>query len=160
MIRDFLESIKYVGYIYPVAFLRIFIGYIFLQKAYTNYNSDFIVYPKLAAQITDWIPFSQAPDLYITMLESVVVPNWKVFAFIIVYVQFVIGISFLLGFLVRPVSVVAILYTIHSIFSHAQPALELHYLYLALFIFTLLIGGGRCLGFDYFFYKRQRGLFW
>jgi thiosulfate dehydrogenase [quinone] large subunit len=72
----------------------------------------------------------------------------------------VIGISFLIGFLVRPTALLGALLMLNFIFAGGDAATSLQQTFLALFIVLFWVGAGRCLGFDYFFYKRQRGLWW
>lgn len=160
MITAFFESIRYVGYLWPMAFLRIYVSYYYLDMAYARVNGDFLEAPRLAVSITRWIPMSHAPEWYLEFLENVVVPNWKIFAYTITYFEFVIGISFLIGFLVRPVALLGIFLCINSIYAIGFPTVEQHQLLLSVFLVLLLMGAGRCLGLDYFFYKRQRGLWW
>jgi thiosulfate dehydrogenase [quinone] large subunit len=38
--------------------------------------------------------------------------------------------------------------------------MELHKLHFVLFLVLAWLGAGRCLGLDYFFYKRDRGIWW
>lgn len=160
MLVAFFESMKHVGHLYPVAFLRIFIGYYFFSQALVNFNGVFLTQPRLAAAITEWLPQSGAPSWYAYILEMYVVPNWQVFAYIITYCQFIVGISFIIGFLVRPISILGIFLVANLYFGGGEANLELQKVLVALFITLLWIGGGRCLGIDYFFYKRQRGIWW
>lgn len=160
MILAFFESVKYVNYMYPVSIIRILFGYVMLQNAFERISSNFLIHPKLAASITEWLPQSSAPLFYREILENFFVGNWKIIAYAIVYAEFIIGFCFIIGFLIRPISILGIIYSIHFIYSHAQPSVDLYVCYLLFFFLTLLIGAGRCLGLDYFFYKRQRGWLW
>ena len=162
MIMAFFESIKHVGYLFPLSLLRIYMGYLFFDSALHKARGGYFVHPHLAAAISEWLPTSMAPNWYREFLTLWVIPdpNWKFFAYFITYCEFLIGISFLTGFLVRPISILGVILSIHSIYAHGQPAVELHQIYLVLFIATLWMGAGRSLGLDYFFYKRQRGWLW
>ena len=162
MLTAILESFKYVGYLFPISLLRIYMGYTFFDSASQKIRDDYFTYPHLAAAISDWLPTSTAPDWYQEFLNTLVIPdpNWKFFAYLITYCEFVIGISLFLGFLVRPISILGIILSIHSIYAHGQPSVELHQTFLVLFVITLWMGAGRTFGLDYFFYKRQRGWLW
>ena len=162
MITSIFESIKHVGYLFPISFLRIYLGYIFFESALRKFREDYFDYPHLAASISEWLPVSSAPNWYQEFLIVFVIPdpNWKVFAYLITYCELLIGVSLLMGFLVRPLSILGILLSVHSIYAHGQPAVEVHQTFLVLFIVTLWMGAGRSLGLDYFFYKRQRGWLW
>jgi thiosulfate dehydrogenase [quinone] large subunit len=160
MFVAFFESLKYVGHLYPIAFLRIFMGYYFLNMAMARLGGEFLRQPRLAAVIMDNLPESHLPTWYANFLQYVVVPNWQFFSYFITYCEFVIGISFLIGFLVRPTAILGSLLMLNFIFAGGDIATSLQQTFLALFIVLFWVGAGRCLGFDYFFYKRQRGLWW
>lgn len=159
VLTAFFESIKYVGHLFPIAFLRVFVGYYYLNEALTKYHGDFLVQPRLA----DWANQSliQFPhqEWVTTLLQTAVIPEWRIFAALVVTLECMIGISYLLGYLVRPLSVLGIL--LSGFMLLLLPDSEV---FLKLFIavhFTLAwLGAGRCLGFDYYFYKRHRGVWW
>ena len=106
MIRDFLESFKYSGFMFPVGLLRIYIGYNFFTQALSKMQSDYFVHPLIAAKITEWLPYSQAPDWYKSWLEVDIIPNenWKTLAYAITFIETTIGVSFLIGFFIRPIA--------------------------------------------------------
>lgn len=160
MITSFLSSIKYTGYFFPLAFVRIIFGYIFIQTAIERIGQNFLEQPQLARAIEAWVPYSSAPFWYIDFLETVALSNWKLFAYGIICFEFLIGFSFVFGFLVRPVSILGLLYSVHFVYAHPQPSADLYSMYFLFFTLALWMGAGRCLGLDAFFYKRQRGLIW
>jgi thiosulfate dehydrogenase [quinone] large subunit len=161
MIVAFVESIKYVGHLLPIAFLRVFIGYFYVNQALLNASSGFLNQPYLAEDIRGFLARSAAPDWYLVFLENIVVPNWKIFAYAIVITQMMIGISYVLGYLVRPMSLLGILLSINIMFALGGQQSELQSTFMLILHFTLgWLGAGRCLGFDYYFYKRRRGLWW
>lgn len=160
MLVAFFESIKYTGHLVPIAFLRIYMGYYFLLSAIERYEGDYLTQPRLAGVISEWLPTSMAPGWYQSFLEGVVVPNWQIFAYLITYCEFLIGVSFLVGFFVRPVAILGILLTMNFMFNTAPLGIELNKAFLAMFVAMGWIGAGRCLGMDYFFFKRKRGIWW
>lgn len=160
MLVSFFESIKYVGHLYPIAFLRIYLGYYFFDYALARTQGDFLSQPRLAAIVMDSLPQSNLPVWYAQFLQYVVVPNWQYFAYLITYCEFIIGISFLLGLLVRPTSLLAVVLLVNFIYAGAYTNSSLNQVFLVLFIIMAWVGAGRCLGMDYFFYKRQRGIWW
>lgn len=160
MIVAFFESFKYVGHLFPLAMLRIYMGFFFLGTAYRKYDGDFLFQPRLAAQINEWMPLSSAPDWYKSVIESVIVPNWRIFAYTITYCEFLIGVSFVIGFLVRPMALLGFLVCLNFVYMSSPESTALYKTFLAMFVTMAWLGAGRCLGFDYFFFKRQRGIWW
>lgn len=160
MLVAYIESMKYVGHLFPVALLRIYLGWSFLSTAWQRYQGDYLSQPRIAAAITEWAPTSAAPDWYKDFLDNTVVPNWQIFAYCVVYFGFLVGISFIIGFFVRPVALLAALLTMNFMVNSSPELLDLHRLHLILFLMLAWLGAGRCMGLDYFFYKRDRGLLW
>lgn len=160
MLSSFFESIKYVGHLYPIAVLRIYLGYHFLSLSIERLENQFLVQPRLAAQIMDYLPEADLPSWYTDSVQTIVVPNWQLFAHALVYAQLAIGFSLLLGFLVRPATLIGMLLSFNAVLLGGPQNLLLNQTFLALFLVLFWLGAGRCLGFDYFFYKRQRGIWW
>jgi thiosulfate dehydrogenase [quinone] large subunit len=160
MFVSFLESVKYVGHLVPLSFLRIFMGYYYLQQALVRLKSDFLYQPKIAEQISEFLPLSHAPEWYKVVMAAQVVPHWQGFAFLVIGFQLALAISYIIGYVVRPISLLAVFFTLNWLFI-SDPALEdLHKTFLAMHFVFAWIGAGRCLGLDYYFYKRRRGIWW
>ena len=160
MLVAYLESIKYVGHLFPVAVLRIYLGWCFLIEAWLRYQGDYLSQPRIVSAITEWGSASFAPDWYKDFLDQVVVPHWQIFAYCVVYFGFLVGLSFLLGFFVRPVAALAAIVTLNFVYNSSPEVVELHKLHVVLFLILAWLGAGRCLGLDYFFFKRDRGIWW
>ncbi|MFP5520111.1 MAG: DoxX family membrane protein [Bdellovibrionia bacterium] len=160
MLLAFFESIKYVGHLLPVSFLRIYLGYYYFQLALAKYSGDFLTRPRIADQIAEWLPASQAPVWYKALLNSYFIPHWQTVAFAIVGIEFAIGISYLLGYVVRPIALLAAFFALNLMFMSGPQQEELLKTFFAIHIILAWIGAGRCLGLDYYFYKRRRGLWW
>src|SRR5690606_18506255 len=110
-------SLKYIGHFYPIAFFRLFIGWSFLKTAWERYQGDYLNQPRLVAAITEWAPMSSAPDWYKEFLDRIVVPNWQLFVYCVVYFGFLVGISFIVGMFVRPISLLAALITLNFMYT-------------------------------------------
>lgn len=160
MLVSFLDSIRHVGQLYPIALMRIYLGYYFLTSAFERLEGEFLTQPRLAAVIMESLPQSHLPNWYAHLLQYVVAPQWQFFAYFIMYCEFVIAISFLLGFLVRPVSLLGAVLMLNYIYAGYEVATAAQQLLFVTFILMFWVGAGRCLGIDYYFYKRQRGLWW
>jgi thiosulfate dehydrogenase [quinone] large subunit len=160
MLVTFFESIKHVGHLFPIVILRVFMGIYFLNLGITNVHGPFLNQPVLAEMIRDWSPTSGAPVWYKEVLEAVVLPQWQMAAYCIVYLQLVIGVSFLLGFFIRPVSLLGFLLAWNFIYWSPIELRDFYALQMTCFLLLFLIGAGRCLGIDSYFYKRNRGMWW
>ena len=160
MIFAFFESIKYVGHLFPIAILRIYLGQWFLRQALEKYHGDFLLQPKLAAAINDFLPNSTAPDWYRHLLDTVVVPNWQIFAYSLMYFEFLIGVGLILGFLSRPLALIATFVAWNYLYTSSPELWSMYKLIMVVGLTLAWLGAGRCFGLDYFFFKRQRGLLW
>ena len=156
----FFESFRYVGHFYPFAILRIILGYKCFEAGLSKVQGDYLLQPRLAAEISEWLPHSLAPVWYKNLLSDYAVEHWQALAYSITYCEFLIAVSFVLGFFIRPVSILALFLSINYIFNSSPQVAELYKVYSILFFVMMWMGAGRCMGFDYFFFKRQRGLWW
>lgn len=78
----------------------------------------------------------------------------------ILSVCFFVGVSLVIGFLVRPMGVIGIIISFHYVlFSTGYPN-TLYSTFIAILVTIVALGAGRCVGFDYYFYKRHRGIWW
>jgi thiosulfate dehydrogenase (quinone) large subunit len=161
MIVAFVESIKYIGHMLPIAFLRIFFGYFYMSRFSTLLDGDFLHRAFLAEDIRAFAPKSTSPEWFKLFLDTTVVPNWQAFAYLIAVGYCLIGISYLFGYLVRPASVLGLVLAVGLSMAVGTTAVFVQPLFLIVIHIVLgWVGAGRCLGFDYYFYKRRRGLWW
>ncbi len=161
MFVAFVESLKYVGHLLPVAFLRVFLGYYYFNQALLQLHGDFLTHAYLAEDVRSFLPRSTAPDWYKQFLEVIVIPNWQIFAWAIVIIHLAIGVSYIVGYLVRPMSVIAVVLGLMLMMAIGTQQHELQTTFVLVIHFTLgWLGAGRCLGLDYYFYKRHRGIWW
>jgi len=160
MFVAFFESVKYVGHLLPISFLRVFLGYYYLQQALSLFQGDYLLRPRLAAQIGEALPHLQVPDWYRAFLETVVIPQWQVFAFILLGLQFAIAVSYILGYVVRPVALIGMALSFYSLVLSGPQYEDLYKTFIAIHFVMAWVGAGRCLGMDYYFFKRRRGIWW
>ncbi len=135
-------------------------GYYYFNQAYVNYKGDFLTHPRLAAFINEWLPKHQVPAGYRSFLENIVVPHWQSSAYFLTGIEFAIGVSLMAGFLVRPFALVAVLLSWSFIFISNPDYAVIFKTFMAICLMLSWLGAGRCLGLDYYFYKRHRGLWW
>lgn len=160
MFVAFFESVKYVGHLLPIAFLRIFLGYYYLQQAMMKFRGDYLSRPRLAAQVADVLPTLQAPAGYRFFLENILIPHWQIFAFSILAIEFGIALSYLLGYVVRPMALLGVLLSFNMLILMGNGSEDLFKTFIAIHFIMAWVGAGRCLGVDYYFYKRRRGVWW
>ncbi len=160
MLVAFFESLKYVGHLLPLSFLRLYLGYYFISRAVERFDGDFLLQPRLASAINTWLPQSNAPDWYRSLVQTVVLPQWQIFSYTITYAELLIGISFLIGFAVRPMAILGMFLMINFIYISSPDVADLYKVLLVTFLAMAWLGAGRCFGLDYFFFKRHRGIWW
>ena len=160
MLQAYFESIKYVGHLLPMSFLRIFLGYYYLNLVVQDW-------PKFAMKVGGYsdvfvaaLNKAQVPAWYRLLLSEQIIPNWQIYAFIIITLQLVVGVSYIIGYVVRPVSALAVLLCLNYMTIYSIDQEIFFKLLIACHIMLAWVGAGRCLGIDYYFYKRRRGLWW
>lgn len=159
MIAAFLESIKYVGHMWPLALVRIFIGFHFIFETYNRVQAGFLQHPYLSQRLL----LSDNPDsygIYFSLFKNLIQSQWLVMTYGLLVLEFVIGFSYALGFGVRIASLLGMVLSIHSYLFFDFPGSpgQLYVFYIHLLFCAL--GAGRCLGLDYYFFKSRRGLLW
>ena len=161
MIVALFESYKYVGHLYPIVLLRIFMGYYYFNHGLQSLKSEYLSHAIFAEQVRAYLPTSLAPEWYKYFLETAMIPNWQFFATFIVVSQLIIGVSFIIGYFVRPASLLALFLGAMMLWSVGPSAGDIQDKLIFLTVFTLgWFGAGRCFGVDYYFYRKRRGLWW
>jgi thiosulfate dehydrogenase [quinone] large subunit len=160
MFVAFLESIKYTGHLLPVVFLRVFLGYYYLLQALAKYRGDFLTRPRIAEQISEFLPASMAPNWYKFFVTGWFIPHWQSLAFIITGLECAIAISYLLGYVVRPIALLAALLCLQMHYISPPGTDQLYITFVGIHLTLAWIGAGRCVGVDYYFFKCRRGIWW
>ena len=157
MIASYLESIKYVGHMWPVALIRILLGYHYFSMALTRLQSGYLEHAYLSERFK---LVGDESGLYFEFFKSLVQSQWLLMTSIIIGVELIIGLSYTLGFLIRAVSLLGFLLSLHLylFFDFGDSPGQIYLAYVHLLF--CLIGAGRCLGVDYYFFKSRRGLLW
>lgn len=160
MLASYFESIKYVGHMWPVAFVRIVLGYQSLSLVVNRVQMGYLEHATISERLNLSEGDSSAPSLYFELFKNLIQSQWLVMTYILLGVQIVIGISYIFGFGVRVASVLGMILSLHAyLFFDAQFGPGQLYLFYIHLLFCL-IGAGRCLGLDYYMFKSRRGLFW
>lgn len=160
MIASYFESFKYVGHLFPVAFLRFFVGYYYLKSAMAKYHGEYLVNSQFIQQIHQWLSASNAPGWYKELAHEYLLTYWHIFAYGVTSLEFLIGISFILGYLVRPFALFGFVLCLNALFLQNPEQRNFYSTLLVINFMMAWLGAGRCLGLDYFFFKRRRGIWW
>jgi len=158
MLSAFFESIKYVGHVFPIAFLRIYLGYYWFHQSLTEYHSGLFTSQVFADELKASSFINSFPSWYRWIFENLVFPYWSLVSHGVLCAAFAVGISLIIGFLVRPLCILGIIMSLHFIWYGLQE--NTYAVFVAIFITLIAVGAGRCVGFDYYFYKRNRGIWW
>lgn len=160
MFQAYFESIKYVGHLLPISFLRIFLGYFYLDLAVKDWKFYNLGSGGLADLFVEALNKPALPSWYRLLLSEQIIPHWQIYAFVIIGLQFAVGISYILGYVVRPTSLLAVFVCLNYSSLSSVDREIFFKLLIACHILLAWVGAGRCLGLDYYFYKRRRGLWW
>lgn len=159
LLASYFESIKYVGHMWPVALVRIALGYQYLSivvaRIQTGYLKHAYVSEKLNLGDTNL-----SAGVYFEIFKNAIQSQWLAMTYILIGIEVVIGVSYILGLGVRIASLLGMMLSLHMylFFDPATSSGQIYLFYVHL-LFCLL-GAGRCLGFDYYFFKSRRGLLW
>lgn len=160
MVTSFLESFKHVGHLIPVAGLRIYLGFNYIYEFSNRYSKSFLSKDYLPSVIKE--RFSEQLDIggYKQFIISHILDRWQFVAYLILICLLFIGTSFILGFMVKMSSLVAIFLSLNVLILGSGVDSLLHQVLIGVNLTFFLVGAGRCVGIDYYFYKKTRGLFW
>lgn len=155
---SYLESFKYVGHLWPVALIRLWVAAFYFQVVSSQIDKGLLSYPLLSEQLRLKTGGVDSLNNYVSACSELFQTQWEVFSYAIVILGGVASASYLIGYLVRPVALI-----MATVSLHMWLLFELHDSQLVLMMLHLLfclLGAGRCLGVDYYFYKSRRGLLW
>src|SRR6476469_1405788 len=96
MLQAYFESIKYVGHLLPVSFLRIFLGYFYLDLAVKDWKTYLSAGNSVSELFLEALNKPIMPGWYRILLSEQIIPHWNVIAFIVIGLQFAVGISYIL----------------------------------------------------------------
>lgn len=160
MFTAFFESIKYANHLYPIAVLRIYIGYFWFNEGYEKYKESIFSSQLYIDNLMDQELVLRLPLVYQNILANIIAPYWSFWSYCFMGLEVVIGIGLMVGFLTRPLGVLAIIICIHYSLLGSEIVSLLYSTFSAILLTLVIIGAGRCVGFDYYFFKKNRGLLW
>lgn len=152
MLQSWVESLRFSTWVLPVGFLRLYVGYLYLTVA----QDLWLMFQKQPGWLQVWIQHWGWDPFWVIPLSNLITHH--VTMTIVVALHIGVAISYLLGYLVRPLSVLALLLS----FFHSQSSQNQAFwsLLFVIHLFLFWIGAGRIMGFDYHFYKHYRGFWW
>jgi len=163
LLLAFFESFKYLAHLWPVTLLRVYLGYLFFETAMKQVRMGFLKNPELIRDLFNQWLTRGCHSPFLGAIQAAVDPAnpiaWKVSAYYFVVSETVVGISYILGYCVRPAALIGIALAGFILMGTAEGAV-LQKTYLAVHATLMLLGAGRCLGFDFYFFKRTRGIMW
>lgn len=147
--------------LWPVSFSRILIGILWLFSLRWKLPPDFI--PASGRGLMDWLQLEvehAAWPLYGNLVETVVIPNFTLFAWAIFLAELLVGLSLLTGTLTRLGAAVGLLMSLNLGLGLLEVPGEWPWSYamMAMWHGTFLVtGAGRFLGLDAWLRRRQPG---
>lgn len=125
-----------------------------------KYHSNYLTEPILLETLYKWMSHGIENQGYLTFLQNVVLPHHQLFSYLVVLGEVAVGLSFIFGFLVRPASLGAMIMNINFLLAAGLEAKTVNSLMIAINLVLFFTAAGRCFGFDYYFYKKYRGIWW
>ena len=151
MIYSFFESLSFRGFMWPVALLRIYLGWTFLSSFLVRWSEGFF---RDNSHVMELFIYTRSQSSTSRFTENLwhwaeTAPSGILWVFF--GSELLIGLSYLLGFFVRPVSLIGFFLCLSHL-TLTSESFHFQYEFLAMVhLFLLLVGGGRCLGLDYHF---------
>ena len=146
----------------PVALtllLRLVPGYLFLTAGIEKVQGGWLSNGAgLRAMLETWLPH----DWYRGFLQDTVLVHDSTFATLVVFGEILVGGLLLVGFLVRPASLVAMLMCLNYLCAKGEALVGFNAesMLLVILATALLVNPGRALGVDGFLYERLRVPTW
>lgn len=107
-------DIKQQTHLWPIAISRMLIGVLWLYSLRWKLPPDFM--PETGKGLMDWLLLEvQYPafDFYATFVETAVIPNFTLFAWLIFLAELAVGLSLLFGFYTRAGALLGLLMSIN-----------------------------------------------
>lgn len=145
----------------PVVFtllLRLVPGYLFLSAGIGKLRGGWLEGPGLKDTLEAWLNRGGTYTWYEGFLTGTVIPNHETFSYLLVVGEIGVGILLLLGFLVRPASLLGMVMSLNFLLAKGQDLVgfSVESLLLVILVTALLVNPGRSLGIDGFLYERLR----
>ena len=145
----------------PVALtllLRLVPGYLFLTAGISKFQNGWLTGGGLKASVEGFVTSGQPFEWYRSFLQDTVLSNESTFAYLLVVGEVAVGGLLLIGFLVRPASLVGMFLCLNYLCAKgsALVGFNVESLFLVILATCLLVNPGRVLGVDGYLYERLR----
>jgi len=159
--KDLIESFRYTNHLWPVFLLRVYVASYFISDSIYRKATGYLEKPLLSAQVdASLLRLEDAPFFIKSFYLNFIQENWLFWSKALISFEWLLGLCLLLGILVRPAGLLALVHIYLLSFIALQTELSgLNQIFVMLLL-LILFGAGRVGGLDYFFYKRRRGLIW
>ena len=160
MILSYLESIRYVGHLWPVALLRLALGYTYLSSAIYELQEGYLDLDHIGPYLLPDSSSIYFPGFYCQFFKHFIQLYPLQATYALLSIQIVIGCSFILGFGVRITALLGLLLCLHLYAFFDFPISSGQGQMFSIHLLFFLLSAGRPLGLDYYFYKSRHGLLW
>lgn len=160
MFQAYFESIRYVGHLLPISFLRIFLGYYYFDLTLKDWRQFNLGVGGYADIFVEALNKNHIPQWFRLLLSEQIIPHWQIYAFIFIGLQLAVAISYMVGYVVRSTSALALVLCAINMFVFPTEMEMFFKLLICCHAVLAWVGAGRCLGLDYYFYRRRRGIWW
>lgn len=145
----------------PVALtllLRLVPGYLFLTAGINKIQSGWLTGGGLKSALETFLATAQPFDWYKGFMTDTVLQSEITFSYLLVIGEIVVGALLLIGFLVRPGSLVGIFLCLNYLCAKggALIGFNVESLFIVILATCVLVNPGRALGVDGFLYERLR----
>ena len=145
---------------WPVAIVRIALGYNYFTLVISRLQAGYLQHAYISERLRISDTDTSAGGLYFELFKTLVQSQWLLCTYVLIVFELLIATSYVSGFAVRIASLLGMILSMHIYFYFDfQTSPGQIYLFYVHFLFCLL-GAGRCLGLDYYFFKSRRGLLW
>lgn len=159
--RDYIESFRYSNHLWPVFLLRLYVGFYLISESLYKTSMGFLEKPVMSALVDENLfALQNAPTLVKSFYLDFAQPNWLFWSQALINFEWLIGLLFVFGLLVRPAALLVFLYFYLVSYISTTGAWMASQQVVVMIVILMFLGAGRVGGLDYFFYKRQRGLIW
>lgn len=138
---------------WPIALLRVYMGYFFLSAGLGKLFGGFLSKPILLGIVNGYVKEGRIP-FFQSFLTDVVIPNVAIFNYLVVFGEALLGISLILGLFLRLSTLLGIFMNLNFYFACPKQAQNLNKTFIIIETVLFLLAAGRVYGLDALLKKR------